>query len=212
MIIEKIAKKDRRNVVINFDNGTELIINYEIFLKSGLKKGFGITSDRFSFLIEENKKHYVKTSAINLLAKRIQSEKELRLKLLRKKYEKEMVNEVIEELKQKGLIDDYKFALIYSEEKIRTKLWGQQKIKGELIHKGISNEIISKIIEEKFPPENKFENAFQLASKKIKSLSHRKLDKRKLAERIYLFLSSKGYDYSTSREVVEKVLEEGFIE
>jgi len=212
MIIEKIAKKDRRNVVINFDNGTELIINYEIFLKSGLKKGFGITSDRFSFLIEENKKHYVKTSAINLLAKRIQSEKELRLKLLRKKYEKEMVNEVIEELKQKGLIDDYKFALIYSEEKIRTKLWGQQKIKGELIHKGISNEIISKIIEEKFPPENKFENAFQLASKKIKSLSHRRLDKRKLAERIYLFLSSKGYDYSTSREVVEKVLEEGFIE
>jgi len=212
MIIEKIAKKDRRNVVINFDNGTELIINYEIFLKSGLKKGFGITSDRFSFLIEENKKHYVKTSAINLLAKRIQSEKELRLKLLRKKYEKEMVNEVIEELKQKGLIDDYKFALIYSEEKIRTKLWGQQKIKGELIHKGISNEIISKVIEEKFPPENKFENAFQLASKKIKSLSHRKLDKRKLAERIYLFLSSKGYDYSTSREVVEKVLEEGFIE
>jgi len=212
MIIEKIAKKDRRNVIINFDNGTELIINYEIFLKSGLKKGFGITSDRFSFLIEENKKHYVKTSAINLLAKRIQSEKELRLKLLRKKYEKEMVNEVIEELKQKGLIDDYKFALIYSEEKIRTKLWGQQKIKGELIHKGISNEIISKIIEEKFPPENKFENAFQLASKKIKSLSHRKLDKRKLAERIYLFLSSKGYDYSTSREVVEKVLEEGFIE
>jgi len=212
MIIEKIAKKDRRNVVINFDNGTELIINYEIFLKSGLKKGFGITSDRFSFLIEENKKHYVKTSAINLLAKRIQSEKELRLKLLRKKYEKEMVNEVIEELKQKGLIDDYKFALIYSEEKIRTKLWGQQKIKGELIHKGISNEIISKVIEEKFPPENKFENAFQLASKKIKSLSHRRLDKRKLAERIYLFLSSKGYDYSTSREVVEKVLEEGFIE
>ncbi len=212
MIIEKIAKKDRRNVVINFDNGTELIINYEIFLKSGLKKGFGITSDRFSFLIEENKKHYVKTSAINLLAKRIQSEKELRLKLLRKKYEKEMINEVIEDLKQKGLIDDYKFALIYSEEKIRIKLWGEQKIKGELIHKGISSEIISQIVEEKFPPENKFENAVQLALKKIKSLSHKKLDKRKLAQRIYSFLSSKGYDYSTSREVVEKVLEERFIE
>jgi len=212
MIIEKISKKDTRNVKIRFDNGEELIINYEVFIKSGLKKGFGVTSDRFSFLVIENKKHQVKTSAINLIAKRIQSEKELRLKLLRKKYEKEIVNEVIEELKEKGMLDDYKFALIYSEEKMRTGLWGEQKIKSGLIQKGISSEVISQVIREIFPVKEMFENAVRLAEKKINSLSHKNLDKRKLAERIYAFLSARGYNYSISREVVEKVMNERFSE
>ncbi len=212
MKIERIAKKDRRNVIINFDDDNDLIINYEVFLKNGLRKGMDVSSDRFSFLVEENEKHKIKTGAINYLVKRIHSEKELRTKLLQKKHKLEMINEIIDELKEKELIDDYKYALIYTDEKTRTKLWGERKIKSELMKKGISNEIISQAISEKFPEENKLENAIELASKKIKSLSYKNLEKRKLAEKVYSFLASRGYDYQTSREALEKVLKEAFIE
>jgi regulatory protein len=212
MKIEWIAKKDKRNVLITFDNGHELVINYEVFLKSGLRKGMEVSPDRFSFLVEENEKHKIKTRAINYLAKRIHSEKELRTKLLQKKHKLEMINEIISELKEKELIDDYKYSLIYSEEKTRTKLWGEKKIKSELIKKGINSDIISQVLSEKFPGDNKLENAIELASKKIKSLSGKNLEKRKLAEKVYSFLASKGYDYQTSREAVEKVLNESFIE
>jgi len=212
MKIERIAKKDRRNVIITFDDDNDLIINYEVLLKSGLRKGMEVSSDRFSFLVEENEKHKIKTEAINYLAKRIHSEKELRTKLLQKKHKPEMLNEIIDELKEKELIDDYKYSLIYTEEKTRTKLWGEKKIKSELMKKGISNEIISRIMSEKFPDENKLENAVELASKKIKSLSYKNLEKRKLAEKVYSFLASRGYDYQTSREAVERILNENFIE
>jgi len=212
MKINRIAKKDKRNVLINFDDGNELIINYEIFLKNGLRKGMEVSSDRFSFLAEENEKHKIKTEAVNYLAKRIHSEKELRAKLLQKKHKLEMINEIISELKEKELVDDYKFSLIYTEEKTRIKLWGEKKIKSELMKKGISSEIISRTMSEKFPDENKLENAVELASKKIKSFSYKNLEKRKLAEKIYSFLASRGYDYQTSREAVEKVLNERFIE
>jgi len=212
MKINRIAKKDKRNVLINFDDGNELIINYEIFLKNGLRKGMEVSSDRFSFLAEENEKHKIKTEAVNYLAKRIHSEKELRTKLLQKKHKLELINEIINELKAKELIDDYKFSLIYTEEKTRIKLWGEKKIKSELMKKGISSEIISRTMSEKFPDENKLENAVELASKKIKSFSYKNLEKRKLAEKIYSFLASRGYDYQTSREAVEKVLNERFIE
>jgi regulatory protein len=212
MKIERIAKKDKINVIINFADASDLIINYEVFLKSGLRNGMEVSSDRFSFLVDENEKHKIKTEAINYLAKRIHSEKELRTKLLRKKHRLEMINEIINELKEKELIDDYKYSLIYAEEKTRTKLWGEKKIKSELIKKGINSEIISIVMSEKFPVENKLENAIELASKKIKSISHKDLGKRKIAEKVYSFLTSRGYDYQTSREAVERVLNESFIE
>ncbi len=208
MIIEKITKKDSRNVVIHFDNDEKLIINLEVFIKSGLKKGMGVSSDRFSFLVDENRRYYVKLRAIRLLARRPHSEKELRTKLYQKKYEKEMITEVIDELKEKELLDDYKFAQIFTEEKMRTKLWGEKKMKGELIKKGISRELIEQIIEEKFPEGNKLNDAITLAEKKMKTLLHKNLEKRKLAEKIYIYLSSRGYDYETSKEAVEKVLNE----
>jgi regulatory protein len=211
MIVEKITKKDSRNVVIHFDNDEKLIINLEVFIKSGLKKGMGVSSDRFSFLIDENRRYYVKLRAIRLLARRPHSEKEIRTKLYQKKYEKEMINDVIDELKEKELLDDYKFAQIFTEEKMRTKLWGEKKMKGELIKKGISRELISQVIEEKFPEGNKLNDAIILAEKKMKTLLHKNLEKRKLAEKIYSYLSSRGYDYETSREAVEKVLDENLL-
>jgi regulatory protein len=212
MKIEKIAKKNRNNVVIKFDNQSELVINYEIFLKGGLRKGNEVSSDRFSFLVEENEKHTIKTDAVNFLARRIHSEKELRTKLLRKKYKPNMIDEIIDELKEKELIDDYKYGLIFTEEKMRTKLWGEKRIKGELIKRGINFDLISQVIKEKFPEGNKLNNAIALAEKKMKTLSKYDLERRKLAERIYSYLSSRGYDYQTSKEAVEKVLDENFIE
>lgn len=212
MRIERIVKKDNRNVIIYFNDDNQLVINYEVFLKSSLRKGMEVSSDRFSFLAEENEKYKIKTEAINYLAKRIHSEKELRLKLQRKKHKHDLINEAINDLKERELIDDYKFSLIYTDEMIRLKLWGDKKIKSELMKRGISSEIISKVTLEKFTDENSVENAIHLAEKKVRSLSHKNLEKRNLAEKIYSYLSSKGYDYHVSREAVEKVLNEDFIE
>jgi regulatory protein len=213
MKIVKISKKDSRNVLIEFDNDERLILNYEVFLRNGLRKGFGISEDRFSFLIDENRKYYIKSAAIKLFSKRLHSEKEIRTKLLRKAgYDNRLIDSAVEELKEKNLIDDYKFAAVFSEEMIRTKLWGLKKIKAGLIKKGVSPEIIGKVLKEKLPEGNLLDDACTLAAKKIKSLSGRQMDKKKLAVKIYSFLSSRGYDYETSRQAVEKVFNETFNE
>lgn len=212
MKIEKISKKDNKNVLIEFDNNEKLILNYEVFLKNSLRKGYSVSADRFSFLIDENKKHAVKSSAIIILSKRPHSEKELRLKLLQKKYDKDFVSAVLSELKDKDLLDDHKFASIFTEEKRNSRLWGEKKIKSELIKRGINPEIISQVLSEKFTEEDSLNNAITLAEKKIKSLVGRISDKRKLAERIYSFLSSRGFNYDISKQAIDKVLNETFIE
>src|SRR5512146_1149264 len=183
MKIERVVKKDDANVVIYFNNQEKLFLSYEVFLQNRLKKDMEISEDGFSFLIRENQKYFIKKKALDLLGRRLHSYNELKLKLLRKKYDKTMIGEVLDQLKEKGFLDDYQFGKQYAEEKIRLKSWGRNKLKAELIKKGISHAVIDKILKEEdlLPADN----AAALAGKKLKILSKRNYDKHELSSKLY---------------------------
>lgn len=206
MKIERVAKKDAQNVIVYLDNDSKLFLSYEILLKHGLRKDKEISESHFSFLAEENQKYFIKQRALNYLSRRLHSKNELRQKLLQKKYSIELISLILNELEANGLIDDSKFAVQFSEEKIRTKLWGIRKLSAELQKKGIAREIIDTISQSFFPEEENEENAFKAGEKKLKSLSKRNLEFQKVKEKLFAFLLSKGYDYSTTRRVSEKLL------
>ena len=159
MKIQRLLKKDENNVIVYLDNGEKLYLAKEVILMNGLRKNQEISEDHFSFLIRENKKFHIKQRAFRLLGRRLHSINELRIKLLQKDYEKEFVENILNELIEKKYLDDYKFALIFAEEKIRTKLWGKNKIKSELLKKRINSEIVEEVLKEKFPEGNLIEDA-----------------------------------------------------
>jgi len=207
MIITRIEKKDNTNVIIYLDNGEKIYLAYEVILKNGLRKGVEISESHFHLLITENQKYFIKKKAYDYLGKRIHSAYELRTKLLRKKYDSDLINEIIDELKIGKYVDDSKFAEIFTEEKIKLKSWGKTKLKSELAKRGITSDIISNVLLEIFPLElEEFELAFQLAEKKFDSLKNRNLEKRKLIQKMYSFLLSKGYNFDISKKVDEKLL------
>jgi regulatory protein len=207
MIITKIEKKDNTNVIIYLDNGEKIYLAYEVILKNGLRKGVEISESHFHLLITANQKYFIKKKAYDYLGKRIHSAYELRTKLIRKKYDSDLINEIIDELTIGNYVDDSKFAEIFTEEKIRLKSWGKTKLKSELAKRGITSDIISNVLLNIFPLElEEFELAFQLAKKKFDSLKNRNLEKRKLIQKMYSFLLSKGYNFDISKKVVEKLL------
>jgi regulatory protein len=206
MKILKVVKKDSKNVAVHLDNDQVLFINYEIFLKNGLRKDEEISESRFDFLIKENQRFAVKQRAFRYLSRRLHSENELRIKLKLKKYNLEIIDEVINDLKKNNYLNDMEFADSFSEENIKNKLWGKNKVNAELIKRGISKEIISEIISKKFPEGNDLQNALELAAKKHKSLSTRNLEQKKIKEKLFTFLFSKGYDFEIIKEVVQKLI------
>lgn len=206
MKIERVVKKDDENVVIWLDNREKLFLSYEVFLKNRLKKDMDISEDGFSALIRENQKYFIKKKAFEYLGRRLHSQYELKLKLLRKKYEVSLITEVLEHLIEKKLLDDYKFGKLYADEKIRTKSWGRNKLKAELFKKGLSPEIINRIIdEEDLSP---LENAMIIAEKKIRIFIKRNYSSRELSSKLYNYLYSKGYDYETIKEVLHRLVNE----
>lgn len=200
MRILRAAKKGTRQVQIELDNGSNLFLAYEVFLKSGLRKDDEISEDRFSFLVEENRLFYIKQRAFRLLGRRLHSEAELRRKLTGKDYPKYLIDRVVDELIDKGYLNDREFAKQFADEKIKGRLWGGNKIASELFRRGIEREIVYDTVSDKLPEESSLQSALLLAEKKLKLLSHKNLDSRKLTEKIITYLMGKGYDYDTAKE------------
>ena len=206
MKISKIVKKDARNVIIHFDNDEVLFLSVDIFYKSDLKKNDEISDDRFSSLIKENRLFHIKQRAFRYLGRRQHSTSELRIKLKQKGYETELINQVLDDLKQKNYLDDTKFAEMFVEEKIKLKLWGEQKLRSELIKRGIKSEIISDVIRNKVSDQDKLSYAMILASKKYETLRNRNVDKDVIKRKLITFLNSCGYNYDVIKEVCDELI------
>jgi regulatory protein len=206
MVIARIQKKNDNNVIVLLDNDQKLFLSYEVLLKNGLRKGSEISESHFDFLVKENQKYFIKQKAYTLLGKRLHSVYELRTKLRQKKYDVDLIQLTIEDLLNGHYLDDMKFAEMYSEEKLRLRLWGKTKLKSELMKKGVSSAIITAVLEEKFPEaDEELNNASQLVQKKYNQLKNRNMEHPKLVKRLYAFLISKGYSYDISRQAIEKL-------
>jgi regulatory protein len=204
MNITGFEKKGRR-VLVNFDNGRHLVLNYEIFLKNGLRLNESLTEDRFSFLQEENLKYDIKQSAFNLLARRLHSSAELRNKLRQKYHNITFINAVIEYLSVNNYLDDRKFVEEFISEKSKSKLWGNRKIIAEIKKRGISEKIASlEFISGKL--ENSSDHLRIAAEKKLKNLTYRKTPENRVRQKLTAFLLSKGFDYDEIKNVIDPLL------
>jgi len=208
MKVNRIAKKDSANVIIEFDDGEPLFLSVEIFMKSGLRNNDEISEDRFLFLVRENRIFHIKQRAFRYLGRRLHSKSELKVKLLQKGYESELIGEVLKELENKNYLNDAEFARIFAEEKINSKQWGVTKVKAELIKKGINSDILSKVLSEVISEEDNLKNALLIGKKKHQTLVIRGLDKQAIKKKLITFLNSRGFNYDVIRNVCDKLLNE----
>lgn len=206
MIIERIVSKDDEKAIVYFDNGEKLVLHKDILYQSGLRKGDEISSDRFSILNQEETFYLIKQKAFRLLQRRIHTSRELYTKLRQKFSEDLLIKRCLSELQQKGFINDREFALAFVSEKQKSKRWSRTRLKSEMIKRGISAEIINDVLNETFSSEKEEQSALEIAEKKYKQLLNKESDKRKLYQKLMMFLQSKGYDYELSSEVVRKIL------
>ena len=143
------------------------------------------------FLKKVNKDEKIPFSkALKLLSKKNYSENELREKL--KLFDNEVIDKVIEKLKEIGFIDDKKYAL-YIVEKCLEKKKGLYYIINTLRRKGIDEEIINKI-KENFDFEKEYKTAQALIKKR----------KKKGKNNLFLYLRGRGFSSETINKLIER--------
>ncbi len=210
MKIDRVSRKDEKNVSVYFDNGERLILSEDTFYNSGLRKGDEISEDRFSFFIEQNILYHIKQRALSFLSRRFHSERELFIKLKSKSYEEKLIKIVLGDLKEKSFIDDQVFANHFIEEKLKRKLWGKNKIRAALFSKGVSVSIIDEVLKSFDSEEDQNETALALVQKKYENLKKRETDNKKLKQKLISFLLRRGFEYEVSAEAVNKIIKQDY--
>ncbi|ATD55304.1 recombination regulator RecX [Clostridium chauvoei] len=192
--------KDRVNIYINEDYAFSL--SAELVYKEGLKVKQSIDIDKIKKVALEDDYMKCKNSALRIVEKNYKTKKEIIDKLTLKGYDENTINRTIEFLKEYNFINDENYARMYVNDKIKNH--GANKIKYDLIRKGISEDLIKNQISN-IDENAEREVAYSLALKKYNLLIKREQDNYKLSQKLYRFLLSKGYSYDVTSEIVKKV-------
>lgn len=203
MIISAL-KKNGNDVIVVFDDGTFLNLDYRIIIDSGLRKGDYLSEEEIEKLKKDNSFFKIRDSALRLLSRRFHSTTEIRTKLFKKKYPEEIILNVIANLKEKNYLDDDEFAKAYIDERIKSKRVGINRLRMELMKRGIDKSITEKYLA-KINMNDYFENALSIAKKKLTLLRRREIDSRKISSKLFRFLISRGFNSDLCKNVLNEL-------
>jgi regulatory protein len=192
----------KKKVSVYIDHSFSFSLDKETALLAGLRKGQEIPAHEIDELKRNSNKKECLNAALHFLGYRPRSEAEVRLRLRRRGFDEEAVDEVIKHLKQQSLIDDLAFAQYWKENRLSFRPKSKNLIKRELLQKGISPEIAGDVVDDV----NDAESAYRIAHKKAGSLMT--LDYDEFRSRLTGFLRWKGYNYDIIESVTSRLWHE----
>ena len=199
----EIQKNNKDRVNIYLDGEYALAINAELVYKENLKVKDDVDISKLQEIAEKESYIRCKESAIKIIERSYKTEKEIRDKLKQKGYEEKQINNSIDFLKEYTFINDNTYAKAFIKDKLSSK--GSQKIKYDLMKKGIAKDIIEENLIKVDKNEEK-EVALNVGRKKHESIRRKESDNYKLSGKLYRFLISRGYAYDIVKDVVKEIM------
>ncbi len=139
-------------------------------------------------------------TAIRILARRSHACAEIRQKLRQRGFDADIIQAVISECERMNYLDDRQTAGQYFRE-LKNRGWGAQKIRAEMRKKGLYGDLAESLISDYAESQEEREIARNVLEKK-KAAFDRERDGRKRKEKIFRFLSSRGFSGSVISQVV----------
>jgi len=197
----QVRHPDRRTII--FDDGTFIGISEEVLLSNPVHPGDELTPNKLKQLTNSEQKQKLRNSALNLLSFRMRSLSELKQRLLKKGYDVQDIEPLLEEFDAKNILNDSEFALAFSRDKIRSKGIGPSILRVELSNHHLPQNLVEDTVNRmytEFPIDTLLGNHL----KKKKICRNSQLQGREKS-RIVNFLKRKGFSWDDiSRVFVDK--------
>lgn len=193
-------QRNDKRVNIYVDDLFTIGIDEELKFKYKLEVGMEVDDEFIKEVLKSEEQNKVTNQALNLLSFRQRSEKEIYSALKRKGYEDLYIQRAIDYCKEQRYLDDRVFAKAFIKDKLNLNKLGEQRIKYELLAKGISQDIIDDVLV--VDKDDQFEAALKLAKKKLPS--YRNDDRNSTYRKLSGFLQRKGYTF----EIISKIMKE----
>jgi regulatory protein len=201
-----VQKKNKQRYSIYVEDGFLVGVSESTLIDLKLAKGIEITPSLFQKIQREEGRYKVKAYLMKLLGMRDHARKELLTKALRKDYTKEVVLDILDELEEKGYINEEAFAKKFTADKFNLNQWGPSKIKAHLFKKGVSKSVAEQSVQNFFEEQELKETYLNLVLKrKRRFLKEENLLKRK--KKIFDYLNRKGFKPDTIFKHMDELME-----
>ena len=143
-IKQQVKRADRYSIYV--DGKYSFSLSEQELLNQGLRVGQEFKGDSFNQIQQTAVEDKAYMRALDMLARRPRSVWEMKQYLIRKGYNNNMIELILNKLSKRGLLDDNKFAELWVKNRRQLKLISKRKLLQELQQKRISNSIISSVL------------------------------------------------------------------
>lgn len=193
--VVKLEQKGNRKQIF-FEEGLSFLLYQGEIKKFNITEGCYIDENLYDTIMEILYKR-ARERALYILDKSYKTEKQIRDMLKKGNYPEQIIQMVVEYLKEYQLINDYQFASMYIEYKSSSK--SKKQMIYDLKLKGISKQIIDSAFDES-------DYCEEIALNKIieKKIGKYDLENVKDLQKLYRYLLGKGYRYDTIKDALAK--------
>ncbi len=197
------AKKRESRVNVYLDGQFWIGLDKNDLIKFQLLKDKELQENEKILIEKEARNHKLIDKVMNYMMIRPRSVKEIRDYLkLKNQIDSEETEKIIAELEQKNLLSDLDFAKWYTDNRLASGFHGPNKIRSELLKKGVSNTIIKSVLDEKQvnTEEDQQEKIKEYIKKVSKSIKAK--DKYEFKNKLIQRLMSRGYGYDQVKKIL----------
>lgn len=208
MNVTGITEHPRRKgrYVVDVDGREAAVLTADSLVTLGVRVGVALEPAQLQAIEAAGAEVAVMDRALNLLAHRARSARELRRRLLQKGEPAPLVEAALERLARMGLIDDAEYARQVARSTAVVRGASKRRVRQELFRRGVASEIADAAIEQVYADESvdAGEIVERAARKRLKALAG--LDPETRRRRLYGFLARRGYESDEIRVTLERVL------
>jgi regulatory protein len=202
LTIAAIRRTRNGSVTVCLDNGTDFTLDRAAAVEAGLHEGQKISYGAIEQLRDSGLVLRALNCALRYLEPRPRSEREIRARLNRQRYDADTIENTLTRLKSQGLVDDAAFAHFWRENRTSFRPMSQGLLTLELKQKGIDADTIAEAIADM----DDEQSAYHAARKKARSLGG--LEYSTFAKRLGSFLRRRGFGYEVTARTIDRAWEE----
>lgn len=195
-----LQKRNRQRVSVFL--GGEYAFGLARIVAAWLEVGQELSDEKIAQLRAEDEREVAYQRALRLIQYRPRSESEIRQLLRRHATPEESAEEVIERLKQSGLINDAGFAQTWVENRADLRPRSRRALAYELSQRGID----AQVIEQSLTEIDDDVMAYQAAQRPARK--HKDLEWNDFRQKMVRYLAQRGFNYESSAQAITRVWQE----
>jgi regulatory protein len=202
--ITKVSVQSRRRdrVSVFVDGAFAFGVSDEVAVRHGLGSGVTVGRELLEAVRHDEAVASCKRVALHFISYRMRSEAEVRRRLKKEDAGHDVIDSVVANLREIGLIDDAAFADAFARDAVQVKKWGPHRIARGLRQAGLGDEHVEHALAQLRHVIEDGDLVRKVAGKRWDQLSGVS-DLKKRKKRVYDYLARRGFDFEDIRRVLD---------